>query len=160
MSAEEPRDAVNHDNSAQRERRDGGMKPEREPAWKHERGEKGGKREKVVGTRRRVRARRGEEHASGRRERSWEGRKCGGENRYDCQGNSQEKKNPAGGKETEECVADKEEKEQGRKGVRGRREGEEEYRMNANREPKLSTELYPSQAEEQQSQTHFLSLWP
>lgn len=39
-------------------------------------------------------------------------------------------------------------------------EEEEEYRMNANREPKLSTELYPSQAEEQQSQTHFLSPWP
>lgn len=49
-----------------------------------------------------------------------------------------------------------------RKGVGGQREGEEEeeYRMNANREPKLSSELYPSQAEEQQSQTHFLSPWP
>lgn len=51
---------------------------------------------------------------------------------------------------------------EGRKGVGGQREGEEEeeYRMNANREPKLSSELYPSQAEEQQSQTHFLSPWP
>lgn len=47
-----------------------------------------------------------------------------------------------------------------RKGVGGQRKGEEEYRMNANREPKLSSELYPSQAEEQQSQTHFLSPWP
>lgn len=51
---------------------------------------------------------------------------------------------------------------EGRKEVGGQREGEgeEEYRMNANREPKLSSELYPSQAEEQQSQTHFLSPWP
>lgn len=73
------------------------MKPERgreqhaEPVWKHERG--GG----VAGTRRRVRARSGEEHASGRQERSWKGRKCGGENRYDYQGNSQ-KKTPLGRK--------------------------------------------------------------
>lgn len=114
----------------------------------------------MAGTRRRVRARSGEEHASGRQERSWKGRKCGGENRYDYQGNSQ-KKTPLGRKR-QRSVADKEEKEQGRKGVGGRRGGEEEeeYRMNANREPKLSTELYPSQAEEQQSQTHFLSPWP
>lgn len=45
----------------------------------------------VAGTRRRVRARSGEERASGRQERSWKGRKCGVENRYDYQGNSQKK---------------------------------------------------------------------
>lgn len=49
----------------------------------------------MAGTRRRVRARSGEERASGRQERSWKGRKCGGENRYDYQGNSQ--KNPRWG---------------------------------------------------------------
>lgn len=71
------------------------MKPERgseqhaEPVWKHERGEKGEKRKRIVGTRRRVLAWSGEEQALGRHERSWEGRKCGGENRYDYQGNSQ-----------------------------------------------------------------------
>lgn len=47
---EEPRDTVNHDNSSPTERQDGWMKPERgseqhvEPVWKHERGEKGGKK--------------------------------------------------------------------------------------------------------------------
>lgn len=101
MSAEEPRDTVNHDDCSQTERRDGRMKPERgseqhaEHVWKHERGEKGGW--KMAGTRQRVRARSAEERASGRQERSWKGRKCGGENRYDYQGNSQ-KKPPLGRK--------------------------------------------------------------
>lgn len=77
------------------------MKPERgseqhaEPVWNHERG--GGGWGEMAGTRWRVRARRGEERASGRQERSWKDRKCGGENRYDYQGNSQ-KKPPLGRK--------------------------------------------------------------
>lgn len=71
----------------------------------------------------------------------------GKEWRYDYQGNSM-RKIPAGGRERRrECGADTEEKEHGRgrkrKGVGGQKETEErrgEDRMNANREPKPSTE--------------------
>lgn len=68
-------------------KRERGSEQHAEPVWKHERGEKGEKKGKGLWE--------GddgcwqEEQASGRHERSWEGRKCGGENRYDYQGNSQ-----------------------------------------------------------------------
>lgn len=131
---EDLRDTVNHDNSSWTERQDGWMKSGRggeqhfQPVWKHERGEKGKKgkrfREWDDGRSRGAERR---EHTSGRHERRWEGRKCGGENRYDYQGNSQNPPPPpAGEEETEECGADKEEKEYGEKKEREWEDSERE----------------------------------
>lgn len=137
-------------------KRERGSEQHAEPVWKHERGEKGEKKGKGLWE--------GDDgcwHEAERSRRREDTREVGKvesvEGKTDTITKETARTVPCWG----ECVADKEEKEQGRKGVGGRREGEEEeYRMNANREPKLSTELYPSQAEEQQSQTHFLSPWP
>lgn len=65
-----------------------------------------------------------------------------------------------------ECWADKEENEHGVKTGSGRteeereREREERIEWMLTGSPNSLLRLYPSQAEEQQSQTHFLSPWP
>lgn len=157
------------------ERQDGWMKSARgseqhfQPVWKHQRGRKEGREGKkkkkgktVVGDET-MGARVEQRGGSTRQEEMREGGKVEsveGENRHDYQG-----KIPRWGERDGRVWSRQRGKRawgEGRKGVGGQREGEEEeeYRLNANREPKLSSELYPSQAEEQQSQTHFLSPWP
>lgn len=131
-----------------------------QPVWKHEsRG--GGGRKMVVETRRRAEQRGGSTHQEDMRE---VGKVESVQGKTDMITKETARKNPRWGEGDGRVWSRQRGKRawgEGRKGVGGQREGEEEeYRMNANREPKLSSELYPSQAEEQQSQTHFLLPWP